>query len=227
MRDFKSLNYLTMPVDAGQIVVVAYAIDATYLYRRSCDQSDNTASYSRATLDLESNGNFEPQNNSLPIIGDWEEYVTRFHLSDDGSSEEIESDDMDSAKEEAEELWKGGDWDEKCRISVRIQEIDWDDNDVGDPEWIAVECGEDPASPDCDEDDHEWETPHAVVGGLDSNPGCWSTGGTSMKFKSVCKHCGIYRIEHHTGAQYNPGEVDTVEYEDADEDSLKFVEENK
>ena len=71
-------------------------------------------------------------------------------------------------------------------------------------------CGLDPG-------DHEWTTDGE--GGCDSNPGVWSTGGTSMKFSSRCRACGLHRTEHHTGSQRNPGEHDTVEYEFLDYDN--------
>ena len=71
-------------------------------------------------------------------------------------------------------------------------------------------CGLDPG-------DHEWTTDGE--GGCDSNPGVWSTGGTSMKFSSRCRACGLHRTEHHTGSQRNPGAHDTVEYEFLDYDN--------
>lgn len=65
-------------------------------------------------------------------------------------------------------------------------------------------CGTDP-------DDHEWTS--EGEGGCDSNPGVWSTGGTSMSFASHCRACGLHRNEYSCGSQRNPGEHDTVRYE--------------
>jgi hypothetical protein len=67
-----------------------------------------------------------------------------------------------------------------------------------------------------EDDDHEWTS--EGLGGCDSNPGVWSTGGTSMVFKTHCKNCGLRRTEYHTGLQRNPGEHDTVEYEMPEDD---------
>lgn len=64
--------------------------------------------------------------------------------------------------------------------------------------------------------DHEWTS--EGEGGCDENPGAWSTGGTSMLFRSHCSRCGLVRIEHMTGSQKNPGEHDTVEYRLPDEE---------
>ena len=230
MSDFRKLDYEMMPVDGGQIVDISYAVDEDYLYQLSHDKSDNTTSYSRAPLDPDGETEFEPQNNQLPDIdGEWEAYETRFRVWDDGNSEIIEAEDMDAAKEKAEEMWQDGSWDGKCLIDVYIQEIDWDDNDVGDREEIEVECGEDPEEPECseDEDEHEWESPHDVVGGLKENPGVWSLGGTTMLFKTVCRHCGIFREETHYGSNRNPQQCDTIEYMEPDDDSLEWVENNK
>lgn len=67
--------------------------------------------------------------------------------------------------------------------------------------------------PDCD---HDWSG--EGEGGCDQNPGVWSTGGTSFRTVSHCTGCGVRRIEHVTGSQSNPGDVDTTTYEMPDED---------
>lgn len=74
------------------------------------------------------------------------------------------------------------------------------------PSWDRGEdfCGLAP-------DDHDWTS--EGEGGCDQNPGVWSTGGTSMVFKSHCRRCGLQRTETSTGSQRNPGEHDTVTYE--------------
>lgn len=41
---------------------------------------------------------------------------------------------------------------------------------------------------------HEWETPIAIVGGCDQNPGVQSLGGMAFRFESVCR-CGARRVE--------------------------------
>jgi len=63
---------------------------------------------------------------------------------------------------------------------------------------------------------HEWTS--AGEGGCNENPGVWSTGGTSMLFAAHCTRCGLHRVERHTGSQRNPGEHDTVEYEQPNTD---------
>lgn len=53
--------------------------------------------------------------------------------------------------------------------------------------------------PDCtDPEGHDWQSPHAVVGGLKENPGVWSSGAT-LHVTEVCTRCGWYRTrEVHT-----------------------------
>lgn len=60
-------------------------------------------------------------------------------------------------------------------------------------------------------DDHDWTS--EGEGGCTDNPGVWSTVGTSMRYASHCRVCGLKRIECTTGSQRNPGEHDTVSYE--------------
>lgn len=83
----------------------------------------------------------------------------------------------------------------------------------------------DPTEPDCaDGEEHDWQAPFAVVGGIEENPGVWGNGG-GVRQRTVCAHCGVYR-EIDTWAQ-DPADgeqgLESVEYEDADEDSLEWV----
>lgn len=145
-----------------------------------------------------------------------------------GHSEYLDATDMDEAVDMAEELARGGDWGiGGASISVWVSETDEDGNEI-DRRNLTVEiepdhasliraacrdaysdkwehcCGDDP-------EDHDWTS--EGEGGLDENPGVWSTGGTSMSFASHCRKCGLHRNEYCTGSQRNPGEHDTVVYE--------------
>lgn len=151
--------------------------------------------------------------------------MPKYRSSDDQAIEIIEADDMDHAKELATESWQAGSWDTKCLIDVRVAELDDAGEETENVDWVEVECGEDPAEPECtSEDGHDWQSPYEVVGGLRENPGVWSKGGTTSVFKQCCAHCGCYRTETSYGAQRNPGQCDTVEYEDADQLSSEWVE---
>ena len=80
--------------------------------------------------------------------------------------------------------------------------------------------------PECtNEDGHDWQSPFSIVGGIKENPGVWSLGGTKMSFYEVCSCCGMHKREKHYGSQRNPDEQDTATYEDADEQTLAWIEE--
>lgn len=152
-----------------------------------------------------------------------------WEFRDDGGIFEnaIKAEDLEAAKELAEEITKNGSWDTKGSVIVRIREVDELGHSIeeGEEDSIEVDVGDDPEPPACVEGkEHEWVSPHEVVGGLDSNPGVWSTGGTGITTREVCGRCGVYRVMRHTGSQRNPGEAsEIVEYEDADEASLAYI----
>jgi len=162
-------------------------------------------------------------------------------IADDGNAEEEYRYNDYAARESAEAYVEGGDWGTDLDGSVRVNvwrvaiDADGDDCDVEeeafdidlvnvldhssairDAMWDGSCCSGDEGC-GSDPDDHDWTS--AGEGGLDENPGVWSTGGTSMVFKSHCRQCGLHRTESHCGSQRNPGEGDAVSYRllDADE----------
>lgn len=80
-------------------------------------------------------------------------------------------------------------------------------------EWVDVlvrcrETGEEaeetvtvePTEPECEPGQkHDWQEPHAILGGLEENPGVWGHGG-GVTIDSVCMRCGCGRT-HDTWAQ--------------------------
>jgi len=161
--------------------------------------------------------------------------VYTLRLSDGVSDTEIEYDEEPTAEEcdaEADDWCRGGDWGQDG-ASI---DIDWTltgpDGEEIDDGGVTVEiepdhaalirsacggrhtgqwercCGDDP-------DSHDWTS--EGEGGCDSNPGVWSTGGTSMLFRDHCRTCGLRRTHRSTGSQRNPGEHDTTEYEMPDD----------
>lgn len=133
---------------------------------------------------------------------------------DDGSSDQRAVTRDDDFEAEARDLWEGaeygdGDW----RVTVRWEVKDSLGREVESGEFDLEHETEEPECPES-EDGHDWTSEHE--GGLDENPGVWSTGGTSMAFYAHCRRCGMSRVERTTGAQCNPGECDTTEYGDPD-----------
>lgn len=151
-----------------------------------------------------------------------------YQMSDDQVREEIKAESMEDAVEAAVESWQSGSWERRVDVEVRVVELDDDGEEVGAVEWVIVECGDDPTPPDCaDGHKHDWRSPFSCVGGIKENPGVWSCGGTAMRYLECCPHCGAYKEETRLGTQRNPGQCDEVEYRDADEKSLAWVERNR
>lgn len=80
----------------------------------------------------------------------------------------------------------------------------------GDSEWACGgddDCSAVQDAPSCEDGYvHKWTS--EGTGGCDSNPGCWSLGGTTLKFENRCVICGCACIETLYGSQRNPGECD-------------------
>jgi hypothetical protein len=79
-------------------------------------------------------------------------------------------------------------------------------------EWDEEYDLRDAIEPDCaDGLTHAWTS--ADEGGCRQNPGVWSLGGTTFLFRARCRYCGTMRAIVERGIQRNPGERDTVRYE--------------
>ena len=105
------------------------------------------------------------------------------YLCTDGHAEiTITADNMRAA---AQEYVDGGDWGEitsTAWVTVRVMDED------GDSERIKITI--DPEEPACvGGHDHDWQSPHAIVGGIESNPGVRGHGG-GVKITEVCMRCG-------------------------------------
>ena len=126
---------------------------------------------------------------------------------------------MREAREETESWVREGDYGDEG-ASVNAWFTLEDESSVWPDESVEVEIepnhralikavmGEDGCG--LDPDDHDWTA--EGEGGLDENPGVWSTGGTTMLFRTHCATCGLQRREVSTGSQRNPGDHDSIEY---------------
>jgi len=158
------------------------------------------------------------------VDGDADSPHTLGMRDDDGCTEMVEFDAHPSAEEIAEACrdWvEGGDWGEDgASVSVHwtLTDADGDETDRG-TEDVDVAPNEDALIRAAGGDTscpHDWTG--EGEGGCDENPGVWSTGGTSMVYRSHCRHCGLIRIERDPGSQRNPGEHPTVRYSLPDND---------
>ncbi len=70
-------------------------------------------------------------------------------------------------------------------VRVRCEETGESDSDS-----VTLE----PDAPYCaDDHEHDWCSPHALVGGLEENPGVHGHGG-GVIITEVCRHCGCKRV---------------------------------
>lgn len=61
-----------------------------------------------------------------------------------------------------------------------------------DSEWIRITL--EPNEPECEEgEDHDWQSPIEIVGGIAENPGVWGHGG-GVIITVICMHCGTERV---------------------------------
>lgn len=151
----------------------------------------------------------------------------RYEIREDsGASEIIEADDLESALETAKDWASEGSYDCRVMVTVYVRGIDDDGDETGEYASADVEAGPEPEEPECvDGEEHVWEGPHELVGGIKENPGVWSNGGTTMTFHSVCARCGAHKHETSCGAQRNPGECDQVSYDEADAATKEWLKE--
>lgn len=144
-----------------------------------------------------------------------------YTLSDGDGVETITALDDADAREQAEAWARSGDWDTSngtVWIDVRIEDED------GDSERITVAI--DPEEPACSGRgvDHDWQSPHEVVGGLQENPGVRGHGG-GVIVREVCATCGAYKVTDTWAQRSDTGEqgLRSVSYADADEESLAWI----
>lgn len=152
--------------------------------------------------------------------------------ADDGNAE-IYYPLADTAEEAAQEYVDTGDWGDVTNTDW-VAVYAWRTAIVlcDDGETVDLILGRDrhtveiePEEPDCvDGHDHDWQSPHEVLGGLRENPGVWGHGG-GVIMRDVCAHCGVYRVTDTWAQCRDTGEqgLTSVAYEDADDDSLAWV----
>ena len=141
-----------------------------------------------------------------------------------GHCELIESDGDPS---EALEYWNAAhvyeQHDKPYWANVSIWSID--DDLKPSQELAAIRLPVNPREPACQNGlEHDWCTPHDVVGGLESNPGIVRKGGGYV-LTDVCRLCAQYRIEDMWAEHPGTGTrgYHTVDYRDADTTSRGWV----
>lgn len=158
-----------------------------------------------------------------------------------GVTEDIYAESLEDAIEQGREWILEGDWsDFQGTLDCVVREIvryddSEDDGDAGQIDERATADGQSydcsaevtAEEPDCDEaedDEHDWQSPYEVLGGLKENPGVWGSGHGQVKITVVCAKCGIYRTTDYGATQSSNGQQMTrVDYREADEASEAWV----
>jgi hypothetical protein len=142
------------------------------------------------------------------------------YLCDDGDAAvEIQASSPEAA---AQEYVGDGDYTaDGSTIWIKVWVYPEGDEDARDSYKVRV----DPPTPACSGQEHAWCSPHEILGGLRENPGVQGHGG-GVVIREVCSHCGIYRITDTWAQDRTDGQqgLDSVEYEDADDTSLEWIE---
>jgi len=139
--------------------------------------------------------------------------MATYRLLEEGCAYDIiEVASADDALDEAESNVDSANYPDRTKtIWVTVYAVNVaDEDDVANGD-VRVDPDEPPCERGCE---HDWQTPHAIVGGLKENPGVRGHGG-GVICTSVCVVCGCALI--HDGWAQNPsnGEqgLDSVEYD--------------
>lgn len=153
-------------------------------------------------------------------------------IADDGNAE-VAYPDADDGAEAAAEYVETGEWGDRARtdwVTVTAWRRAWALDEDGELVTLILDCDRhtkeiEPDEPDCEDgQDHDWQTPHEVLGGLEENPGVWGHG-SGVVMREVCAHCGRYRETDTWAQNRETGEqgLTSIEYRDADERSREWV----
>lgn len=121
---------------------------------------------------------------------------------------------------------RAGNWDEATLpiwVAASVTMVDpvtGDRIDVCDAR-VEIEAEE----PDCEDGcEHDWRSPHSVLGGLRENPGVVGHGG-GVIITEVCRHCATYRRTDTWAQDPETGEqgLTAVTYRDSDVDSQAWA----
>lgn len=123
-------------------------------------------------------------------------------IASDESQQEVEYDAC-TAEEAAKKYADDGEWYEDGNSTSWIQvtvKAKW----LPDREPKTIDVRLDPEVPPCEEGhEHDWQSPHAKVGGMKENPGVFGHGGGIVS-NECCVNCGCLK-KTDTWVEYPPG----------------------
>ena len=111
--------------------------------------------------------------------------MAQYTLRDEMVSHTIDADSLAEARELAREWALEGDCDtSRGTVYCDVRIFD-EDGDYVEKVTVTFEQEE----PACTEDEHDWQSPYEILGGLKENPGVWGHGA-GIIMREVCMHCG-------------------------------------
>lgn len=158
--------------------------------------------------------------------------MSSFKIFDNGDESDLNADNWKDAFKEAREFMKDGYTAEKSTewYDYIITEYDDDGEEIRrEDRTITI----DPQEPDCEFEgetfkEHEWVSPHEIVGGLEENPGVHGHGG-GVVFYEFCKHCGLQLKTDSWAQRPDNGQqgLHSVSYEEASNEILAWLKRKK
>ena len=135
--------------------------------------------------------------------------MSRYEVRDEGGAQKtIEAATADEARAKAEVWLRDGTWDTTdgtAYVSANVWgPVDADGVPIEDApeeidEWVEVAI--EPDEPECvDDEEHDWQSPRDVVGGIAENPGVWGKGA-GVVIRSACVRCGCGRTVDTSGGR--------------------------
>lgn len=119
----------------------------------------------------------------------------------------------EEALQEAKSNVDASNYDVTSTCWVRVEVVADEDEDYYE-ERASAKVALHPDEPECSESEHDWQSPHEILGGLAENPGVWGSGG-GVVIHEVCMHCGCERVTDTWAQDPVDGEqgLRSVEYE--------------
>lgn len=140
-----------------------------------------------------------------------------------GGQTYIRAADQNAAEEWADDWARGGSWDDlTSTIWVAVTLVQGEES-VADLTVVI-----DPPEPPCTGEEHDWQAPIGLVGGIAENPGVFGHGG-GVIMHEVCANCGVYRDRDTWAQDPETGEegLESVTYRDADDASETWAAEGE
>lgn len=129
---------------------------------------------------------------------------------DSGVEQEIQAEDLADARRQAREWAADGSYDlDEGTIWVDVGILSEGES----IETVTAQL--DPPEPKCPgHEEHAWQSPHAIVGGIKENPGVWGHGG-GVIMHACCMHCGARRVTDTWAQRRDTGEqgLESVRYD--------------